>query len=96
MKPLTSAALFLVVPALLVFTRLTRGEYLPFIATAKPQQWNVQYLPLAVISLIAAGLALLAWRRWRPAKATLLAAIWNAACAGVFLFAVVTMWGEKV
>lgn len=87
--------LFLAAPAWLVFTRVTHGEYLPYISTLPSRQWNIQYLPLVILSLSASILAITARVKIWPANVLFVAAVWNFAWLVIGLYAMAYLWGEK-
>jgi len=96
MKSILPAVLFTIVPATVLLTRFTHGTYLPRLATAEPQTWTIQYVPLLAICLIAAVVGGLAWWRLKPAKTLFAAALLNAAWAAIAFYAIVELWGDKV
>ena len=91
MKWLIAGLLVLLGPALLLLSWLTHGAFLPSLPR---DDNNIQLTPFIAAFAVGLALAVIAWRKMRPAWPLLVAAAWNAAGCIFFIYGTISIWGD--
>lgn len=93
-KQLLVAGSLTAVPLMIMLVKVTRGAILPSLP-GQQRIWNIQFLMVAVAGIV--GMAIPFLKRNLVGKRWLWAAVaWNLGWAAMALYAMYSLWGEKV